>query len=169
MMMNAHWSSLASWSTIAADALRQVNASLDCRNFQSGGLNMARAVTEHLDNLIAYRPTETYILAVPPRDAAERDAFVKVLAALRGIGSRTYVIDDIRPWTEITSRHTPEVRAFVQRATSEDGAHRLEWLDLAHGVPGHERWAAVDRIHMGTDGHVFFARELLKLWATTAR
>jgi hypothetical protein len=77
---------------------------------------MTRAVTKHLDNLIADKPTETYILASPPRDADEQDAFVKILSALRGIA-------------------------------------------------GHEHWMAVDNIHMGTDGHIYFAKELLKLWA----
>ena len=162
LMINRHWSSLAAWSTIAAETMRQINPGFEYKDFQGGNLTMSRAVTEHLANLLAYRPTETFILASSPRSPADQEAFVKVLDALRGIGCRTYVIDDVRPWGRMGSR-SPETKAFIQKACQEHGARQLEWLALAQAAPGHERWAAIDNIHMATDGHIFFAKELLKL------
>jgi hypothetical protein len=164
LMINRHWSSLGAWSSIAGETMRQINPGFDYKDFQGGNLTMSRAVREHLDNLIAYRPTETFILTSTPRSAADLEALVKVLSALRGIGCQTYVIDDVRPWGRMGTR-TPETRASIQKACEETGAHQLEWLTLAQHAPGHERWAAIDNIHMATDGHIFFAKELLKHWA----
>jgi hypothetical protein len=165
LMINRHWSTLASWSTIAGELMRQINAGFEYKDFQSGNLTMSRAVTEHLENLIAYRPTETFILASGPRNTADEEALVKILAALHGIGCRTYVIDDVRPGRTTANRRPTEASDIVKKAFADLGVYRLEWRALARAAPGHEQWMAVDNIHMGTEGHLFFAKELLKLWA----
>lgn len=160
MMMSLHWSTFGSWCDVAAEAARQVNPKFEYRDFQSGGLTATRAVKEHLESLLAYKPTAVYIL-VAMRTQADDDALSSIVSQLVGAGAEVYIVDDVRPWTIVS----PEARKTFAELAQKKHVHLLEFQALAKTATGHESWAAIDNIHMRTPGHMFFARETLRVWA----
>ena len=163
MMMSLHWSTFGSWSDVAGETMKLLNPGFEYCGFQTGGLDGRGAVKLHLDNLLAWKPSETYILAA--NYGAEDDAaFEHVAKELKRIGSAFFIVDDNRPWLKLD----PRIVAFNKRLCEKHGGTLLEYWALGQTAPGHENWACLDEIHMLTDGHLFYARETLKRWAAVS-
>jgi hypothetical protein len=165
MTMSFHWSSPGSWCETAAEVVRLVNPKLEYQGFQEGSFTPSRAVNTKLDKLLAYKPTEAIILLLlyTPED---RVALEIILGKLRGIGCTPFVVDDVRPWQgEAEYPRFPEVQAFEREACKKFGARFLGLYDLGRKVKGFEKWPCLDTVHMIPEGHIFYAKELLKIWA----
>jgi hypothetical protein len=169
MTMSAHWSSAGSWCEVAAETARLVNPRIEYRSFQEGSFTPSRAVVSKLDALLAYRPTHAIILLLlyTPEDRA---ALQIILGKLRANGCRVFVVDDVRPW--FTEKEYPRIKsaqAFERRACKMFGVRFVNFYDLGKKSPRHKRWVCLDKVHMVEEGHLFYAREWLKLWASIPR
>jgi hypothetical protein len=162
MTMSLHWSTFGSWCDVACETVKLLNPGLMYKGFQTGGLDGRRAVSLHLKDLLAWKPTETYILAAN-YGAEDEAAFEQVATELKRINGAFFIIDDNRPWLTLE----PRVVAFNKRLCAQHGGTLLEFHALGQRAPGHELWPCLDEIHMLTDGHLFYARETLKLWAAS--
>ena len=160
MTMSLHWSTFGSWCDVALEVMKSLNPGFEHKGFQTGGLDGRHAVKLHLENLLAYKPNETYVL-MANYGAEDEAAFEKVASELNRIGSKFILVDDNRPWILIE----PRVAAFNKKLCSKEGRALLEFHALGKTAPGHENWPCLDEIHMLTDGHMFYAKETLKLWA----
>jgi hypothetical protein len=159
MMMSLHWSTFGSWCDVAAEVMKLINPGFEFRGFHTGGMVPEYAVKAHLDNVLAYKPNETYILVATriPQDEAPTEQIVK---QLRSIGSAVFIVDDVRPFIPLN----PDVIALQKRLCEKYGGTLLDYW--ARGKKqNYHAWECLDQIHMLTDGHLFYARETLKLWA----
>jgi hypothetical protein len=164
MMMSLHWSTYGSWTDVASETVKLVNPKFEHRPFQSGGLTASRAVQLHLANVLEYKPTETWIevAMTRPEDAPALD---KIAAEIRKTGSALYIVDDVRPWSELD----PQAAQTFKEVCQKHGGKLMQWHALGRKQPGYERWQALDVIHMVTEGHLFYARETLKVWANSEK
>ncbi len=158
MTMSLHWSTFGSWCDIAGEVVKLVNPHYEAKGFQSGGLTPERAVIEHLANVLAYKPDETYIL-VATRLPKDREPFDQIVRELRAAGSKVFIVDDVRPFLP----QDPAVQNFLKELCQKHGATLLEYWSLGQTQNFHA-WECLDDIHMLTDGHVFYAKETLKRW-----
>jgi hypothetical protein len=102
------------------------------------------------------------MLMVPARGAADQQALEKIITELQKVGSRIYIVDDVRPGTPAKTPDGKDVHAFEREACGKFGGKFLEFVKRSKDVPGSDTWIACDDIHMNTEGHVFYAKELLK-------
>ena len=161
MTMSLHWSTFGSWCDIAGEVVKSVNPGYEAKGFQSGGLTPERAVIEHLANVLAWKPHETYIL-VATRLPQDREPFEQIVSQLRAIGSKVFIVDDIRPFLPLDAG----VVAFLKELCQKHGATLLDYW--ARGKKqNYKTWECLDDIHMLTDGHIFYAKETLKMWAAS--
>lgn len=168
MTMSAHWSSAGSWCEVAAETARLVNPRIEYRSFQEGSFTPSRAVVSKLDALLSYHPTHAIILLLlyTPED---RVALQIILGKLRAIGCRAFVVDDVRPW--FTEKEYPRIKsaqAFERRACKMFGARFVNFYDAGKKSPRHKKWGCLDKVHMVEEGHLFYAKKWLKLWAASA-
>jgi len=166
LMFTGHWSTAASWCDIAGEAAKQVNPGVEYRDYQSGSITAGRAVKEHLAAMLEFKPTDTFLLMVPARGVADQQALEKIITELRKVGSRVCIVDDVRPGTPAKTPDGKDVHAFEREACGKLGGTFLEFVKLSKDVPGSDKWIACDDIHMNTEGHVFYAKELLKFLAS---
>jgi len=155
--ISAHWSTSGSFFDIAAEAVKAVNPGFEYKGFHKGGMGAGAAVSEFLKDMIAYKPTDTYLLVVPRPITAQQ----KLIDDMKAAGSRVFVFDAVKPWGAYPPQLTEELRKLCQ----DRGATFIELMARGWGAPGCPRWTTSDTIHMMTPGHIFYARELLKEWA----
>jgi hypothetical protein len=160
MMMSLHWSTYGSWTDVASETVKLVNPKFEHRPFQSGGLHASWAVKAHLSALLDYKPTETWIEVAmyTPEDTRCLD---QIAGEVRKLGSTLYIVDDVRPWSELD----PAAARIFAETCEKHGGKLMQWHALGKKQPGYERWQALDVIHMVTEGHLFYAKQTLKVWA----
>lgn len=167
MMMSLHWSSYGSWNDLAAEAVRALNPRLDYRGFQYGGIHAVAALKNLLPEALEYKPTETFLL-LAVSNAEDQAAFEAMIGRLQEAGSAVYVVDDVRPWIEKPFPNMTDEISRRRESARKTGARLLDFMAAGKAVPGSDSWACLDTIHMKTAGHVFYAKELLKLWSREA-
>lgn len=155
--ISLHWSTSGAFFDIAAEAVKAVNPGFEYKGFHSGGMGASRAVQRFLEPMKEYKPTDTYILVVPRPWAA----YKKLGDDMKAAGSRVFYFDSIKPWGPYSPQTYEAIRAYCK----ESGATFLELMARGWGAPGCPRWTTSDTIHMMTNGHMFYAKELLKEWA----
>jgi hypothetical protein len=155
--ISAHWSTSGAFFDIAAEAVKAVNPAFEYKGFHRGGMGAQTAADELLKDMVAYKPTDTYLLVVPRPMTAQQ----KLIDDMKAAGSRVFVFDAIKPWDPYSPAMTEELRKLCR----DRGATFIELMARGWGAPGCPRWTTVDTIHMMTPGHIFYARELLKEWA----
>lgn len=164
MTMSLHWSTYGSWCEVACEVAKRLNPGFDYRGFQAGGLTSSRAIKMGLlDEMLKYRPTDTYTLMFVANEE-DQQAYDRIVAELLKAGSRVTIVDDVRPWLTLSEMQQNTYRLLAEK-------HKVQVLDfMSRGrtQEGWEAWEAVDAIHMNTPGHLFYARELLKMWADQA-
>jgi len=177
MTMSLHWTTYGSWNDTACEIMKRLQPGFVNQGFHGGGMDASGAVRVHLTNLLAWKPTETWIL-VGVRTQLDIDALDKLVSSLRAIGSDVYIVDEVRPfikdpqefWNPIPELKTEKQLLAVQKAIcAKYGGHVWEIVEKARQAPGMEKWEALDKIHMYTEGHLWYCRELLKVWAARAK
>ncbi|HYF51003.1 MAG TPA: SGNH/GDSL hydrolase family protein [Planctomycetota bacterium] len=163
MMMSLHWTTFGSWCDLAGEVVKNVNPGFEYRDFQSGGLTATRAIKEHLTPLLEWRPHETYLLMFIGAPG-EPEAYEQIMQKLRTINTKIYIVDDVRYWLEIPR----EVYDTFREMSRKYGATILDYAARGKSAPGHEKFEALDVIHMNTEGHIFYCKETLKMWANEA-
>lgn len=158
MMMSVNWSTYAAWNDIASEALRCLNPRYEYAGFQMGGITASHALQALIPQALEYKPTDAYLLM---RVETEPDAaaFETLIRVLQRIGTKVHVIDDVRPYVKPLPEHE---HANRRRAAERTGADLVRFLELGLAHAEFRSWECLDRIHMRTPGHVFYARELLK-------
>ncbi len=156
--ISTHWSTSGSFFDVAAEAVRAVNPAVEYRGFHAGGMGASTAVAKFLKAMQDYRPTDTYLLVVPDRTLADER---KLIDDMRAAGSRVFVFDAVKPW----GAYSPAQQQALGRLCKERGATFIELMTRGYGAPRSYKWTTTDTIHMTTEGHLFYARELLKEWA----
>lgn len=163
MTMSLHWATYASWIDMACELMRILQPNFEYKGFQTGGVDAVRAEQLHLANVVAWKPGETYML-MSMFTPEHRAAYERIVTALRKAGSEVYCVDDVRPFLkderiDAAVEHMPGI-------CQKTGAHLLAFNELGKQGKGWQHWQAMGGdIHMITDGHFFYAKELLKLWA----
>jgi hypothetical protein len=82
---------------------------------------------------------------------------------MKSVGSRVFVFDGVKPW----GAFSPQQQEAVGKLCHDHGATFIELLARGWGAPGSYKWTTSDTCHMVTEGHIFYAKELLKEWAKT--
>ncbi|MBI3830715.1 MAG: hypothetical protein HY291_14430 [Planctomycetes bacterium] len=163
MTMSLHWATYASWIDMACELMRLLQPTFEYQGFQTGGIDSIGAERIHLANLIAWKPGETYMLMVMATPE-QRAAYERIVTALRGAGSEVYCVDDVRPF--LKDRNIDAAVEHMPAICKKTGAHLLAFNELGKQGKGWQHWQALGGdVHMITDGHVFYAKELLKRWA----
>ncbi|HYE05555.1 MAG TPA: hypothetical protein VEL07_08485 [Planctomycetota bacterium] len=162
MMMSVNWSCHGAWNDIASEVVKAVNPRFASAGFQQGGIRGSAAIERLLPPALAWKPTEAFLL-MAAHDQADEDAFVAMAERLTAHGCETWIVDDNRPWIdrEDGMGQILRRRAAARRA----GVGMLPFYDLGRTARDWASWECLDRIHMTTPGHVFYARALLRLWA----
>ena len=155
--ISEHWSTSGALFDIAAEALKAVNPGIEYRGFHQGGMSADRAVKAFLQEMIEYKPTDTFLMVVP----SPLEAMGKMIVDMQSAGSRVYVFDAVKIWGAWSPERTEEVRALCRKRN----ATFIELMARGYGAEGSQDWMVKDTIHMRTVGHIFYARELLKEWA----
>jgi hypothetical protein len=161
MMMSINWSSHGSWNDIASEVMRAINPRYDYAGFQMGGIPATQALQALLPRALEYKPTDAYLL-MRVEDEENAAAFEAIIRSLQGIGSTVHVVDDVRPFLEPLPQQ--EI-AFRTRAAARTRAQLVEFVQLGRNQPDYRAWECLDKIHMKTPGHIFYAKELLKRYA----
>jgi len=155
--ITAHWSTSGGFFDIAAEALKAVNPNVEYRGFHQGGMGAGAALYKFLKPMQEYKPTDTYLLVVPSPLSAEQ----ALIDGMKSVGSRVFVFDAVKPW----GAFSPKTRNDVAKLCRDHGATFIELMPRGWGAPGSYKWTTSDTIHMVTEGHIFYAKELLKEWA----
>ncbi|MFC1614219.1 hypothetical protein ACFL5K_02865 [Gemmatimonadota bacterium] len=172
LTMSMHWSTYASWSDIAGEIMSAVNQNYEYSAFNSGGLAPVKALNRgHLDDLVAYSPTETFILMMIRDDEKQIAALDSIVGAVKKVGSKCYLVDGVRPWR---FRDKGEMESYRKRMRAYCGKKDLVLLEFCNLWEKEQAdtsgWRPLKQdIHMCTPGHVFYAKELLKFWLEQSR
>jgi hypothetical protein len=154
--MNEHWSTSGGLIQIALEAMRAVNPRIEYKEWCQGGLNAGGAVKQFLKPMQEYKPTHAFLLVVPLSPADLK----KLIGGLKVAGSAVFVLDPVKPWGGgWYLKHLP-LPAW-RELCREQGAPFLELQPLGYGAPGAQDWLADDGVHMTTQGHIFYAKQLL--------
>ena len=165
LTMSLHWSTYGSWCDIAAEVVKQVNPQFEYGDFNSGGLTPTRAVQKHLKDLLAWHPDETYML-MSIRNKEDRRSLEKIISDLKGIGCKVFIVDDVRPWGFRNEGEYKDTYSWLEALCRKEGATFLAFQQLYKKAPVWKAWRPLtEDIHLRTEGHIFYARELLNLWA----
>ena len=164
MMMSLHWATYGSWNDVASEVMRLANPKFDYAGFQYGGIRATRALKELLPKALEYKPTETFLL-MALSDPGDDAAFETIIRELQKTGSEVYVLDDNRPWIDVPFPNIKKEIALRREIAKKTGARLLEFYEIGKRQPAYEKWECLDKVHMTTEGHLFYAKELLKLWA----
>jgi hypothetical protein len=159
LMMNVNWSTYAAWNHIASEALKSLNPHYEFGSFQTGGLQASYALKKHLPDVLAWRPTETWLI-MNISNADDDAAFRTILSQLKSAGCKVCVPDTLRPF-----RDEGEMPLRRKAASEALGCNFYPFLETGRSHPDWRYWGCLDLIHMDTPGHVFYAKELLKIWA----
>jgi len=163
MTMSLHWATAGSWIEIACELVRQINPGFAYQGFQQGGVDAVRAEAGLLPGALQWKPTDTYLLMVvgTPEHFV---AYERMIRALQAAGSRVNCVDDVRPFLD-----DPLIAAAVENIPGicrRTGARALAFNELGKRASDWTTWQAMGGdIHSVTACHVFYAKELLKLWA----
>ena len=168
MMMSINWSSHASWNDIASEALRSINPRYEYAGFQIGGLTAVHALKTVVPPALEYKPTDVFLLMVvdSPEDAS---AFEAIVRRFQAAGATAHVPDEVRPYAPRTNPKVPGEIKNRKEVCRRTGAHLLNFFDLGKQQPDHMAWECLDTIHMKTVGHWFYAKELLKYFASAPK
>ena len=158
MMMSINWSTYASWNDIASEALRSVNPRYEYAGFQMGGVTAVHALQTLIPPALKYQPTDAYLL-MRVETEENATAFETIIRALQTGGATVHVIDDVRPYLDPLPE---QEHAYRRRACERTGAELVEFVQLGRAEPDYRSWECLDKIHMRTPGHLFYAREFLK-------
>ncbi len=156
--MSIHWSTSGAFFDVAAEAIRAVNPEVEYKGFHAGGMGAERAVAQFLQPMQEYRPTDTYLLVVPDKGLRAEQQLIDGMAA---VGSRVFVFDAVKPW----GAYSPAQQEALGKFCKDRGATFIELMARGYGAPRSYKWTTTDTIHMTTEGHLFYAKELLKEWA----
>jgi hypothetical protein len=154
--MSARYATSACFFDIAAETVRLVNPGFEYQSFHSPGLQSTGALAAQLPNVLPYKPTDTYILVHPVFPAEQ-----KLMQELLKAGIKVYRFDSVVQW----GRYPRETTEAIRACCKENGVPFLELMARGWGLPGTQDWVGPDGNHMVTEGHLFYARELLKDWA----
>ena len=157
--ISIHWSTSGAFFDIAAEAIRAVNPAVEYKGFHAGGMGAPAAVQMFLKAMQEYKPTDAYFLVVPdfPAFVAQQ----KLIDDMKAVGSRVFVFDAVKPW----GAYSPAQTESLRKLCTDRGATFIELMARGYGAPRCYKWTTTDTIHMTTEGHMFYARELLKDWA----
>ncbi|MGA2618754.1 MAG: exo-alpha-sialidase [Thermoguttaceae bacterium] len=157
--ISIHWSTSGAFFDVAAEAIRTVNPAVEYKGFHAGGMGAPAAIQMFLKAMQEYKPTDAYFLVVPdfPAFVAQQ----KLIDDMKAVGSRVFVFDAVKPWGAYSSAQTESLRKLCK----DRGAPFIELMARGYGAPRCYKWTTTDTIHMTTEGHMFYARELLKDWA----
>lgn len=164
MTMSMHWSTAGSWIETACELMRQINPGFAYQGFQQGGVDAVRAEAGLLPDALQWKPTDTYLLMVvgTPEHFI---AYERMIRALQFAGSRVSCVDDVRPFLG-----DPLIAAAVENIPGicrRTGARALAFNELGRCAPDWRNWQAMGGdIHSVTACHIYYAKEILKLWAT---
>ncbi len=162
MMMSMHWSSHGSWNDIAGEVVRAVDPRFASAGFQQGGIRASAAIDRLLPPALAWKPTQAFLL-MAANDQADEDAFVAMAERLGAQGCETWIVDDNRPWIDRDDGMGQILRR--RAAARRAGVGMLPFYDLGRTARDWPSWECLDRIHMTTAGHVYYARALLRMWS----
>ena len=157
--MSVHWSTSGAFFDVAAEAVRAVNPAVEYKGFHAGGMGASTAVGKFLKSMQAYKPTDAYFLVVP--DFPDCVAQQKLIDGLQAVGSRVFLFDAIKAW----AAYSPDQTDILRKLCKDHNVTFIELMARGWGVPRCYKWTTTDTIHMTTEGHMFYARELLKDWA----
>ena len=156
--MTEHFATSGGFCDIAAAAVRAVNSKFEYKGFHGGNMTAGAAIGMHLKNMEAYKPSELYVgLFVNPLSACWT-----IAERMNAAGCHVSFFDSVLPWIAYPSA---TAQAFRDYAAASDGTAFIELMPRSWGQPGSYKWRTNDDGHMMTVGHMFFAKELLKVWA----
>jgi hypothetical protein len=156
--ISAHWATSGGYLDIAAEVVKAVNPSFEYKDFTQGGMSAETAVAVFLQQMIAYKPTDTYLQVVPSPMEAEQ----KLANDMKAAGSRVYILDAVMLCGEQFPK--PTLDALTKYA-EDTGGKLVRLRERCYGAPTSPHWQANDKTHMTTLAHMALAKELLKEWA----
>ncbi|MCW8131687.1 MAG: hypothetical protein KIS92_15180 [Planctomycetota bacterium] len=166
MTMSLHWATHGSWIEIACEVMRHLQPKTQYRGFQTGGMVAVNAEKWHMANILNYKPTETVMLMVVGSEN-DQAAYERMIPQLKDAGSAVWCVDDVRPFLD--GNYITYAEAHLPAVCEKTGARMLAFNQLGKQAPGWEKWQALGGdIHSVTASHIFYAKEMLKVWARPA-
>ena len=160
--MGNHWASPGSFTTIAAEILRQAGVPVETRHFSGGGLTASRAWRTFGPEVLAWRPGVA-LLVVAVRNEDDVTALAQLTRSLAEAGTRVIMFDEVRDPSERDERMRVR-RIETARAAGAQIVPIAADLDRS---PQQPEFLSLDGIHMKEPYHRLMAVAWLEALADT--
>ena len=159
--MGQHWSSPSSFVPVVTEIFRRLNAGVEFKQFERGGLTASRAKHRFYQGVLDWKPDKV-LLVVMTRTEEDYAALEEMGEGLRAAGAEVFMFDDIHDPETVSKPGTSERAAGVARAA---GIKVIEVGALLAAAPDRGRFLSLDRVHMTEPYHRLMAKEWLKFLA----
>ena len=155
--MGAHWSSPSSFVPIVAAMFAGINAGVEFRQFQAGGLTASRALKNFYSDALAWKPGKV-LLVVLARQDEDYDALRQMGEGFAKSSVQCVIFDNL---------HDPEAQDPAKSARFNQVAHAASMTiiqvdSILRSAPEREQFVCLDKIHMTEPYHRLMAKEWLK-------
>jgi hypothetical protein len=153
--MSDHFATSGGYLDIVAETIKLVNPGSEYVGFHKSCLNADGGGSMFLPQMLAYKPTDTFIAIFPD----SYNSLCKLGDSMASAGSRVFIFDWF-PWGNFGEPTLERIRAYAKEK-EKNGIRFVEIVPRTWGVPNTYRFQGID-IHMVTKGHIFYAKEVLK-------